>query len=68
MSTQRKAVHKAHEVKGRAKAAAGRATGNTRRQAEGRAEQVMAKIGHAADVLGEKVGEAVERARHAAER
>ena len=44
MSIAKKIAHKAEAVKGSAKKAAGRATGNRRLRAEGRGDQVKGNI------------------------
>ena len=44
MSIAKKITHKAEAVKGSAKKAAGRATGNQRLRAEGRGDQVRGNI------------------------
>jgi uncharacterized protein YjbJ (UPF0337 family) len=57
MSAERKAANKARAVKGKAKKAAGKAAGNPRMEAEGRADQTAGNLRQA----GEKVKDAVKK-------
>jgi uncharacterized protein YjbJ (UPF0337 family) len=57
MSAEHKAANKAREVKGKAKKGAGKAVGNRRMEAEGRADQTAANLRQA----GEKVKDAVRK-------
>ncbi len=57
MSAERKAANKAREVKGKAKKGAGKAVGNPRMEAQGRAEQTAGNLRQA----GEKVKDAVKK-------
>jgi uncharacterized protein YjbJ (UPF0337 family) len=57
MSPQHKSANKAREVKGKAKKGAGKAVGNPRMEAEGRAGQTAGNLRQA----GEKVKDAVKK-------
>jgi uncharacterized protein YjbJ (UPF0337 family) len=57
MGTEKKAADKAKEVKGKIKKGAGRATGNPRLEAEGRADQTSGSLKQA----GEKVKDAFRK-------
>ena len=57
MSAERKAANKARVVKGKAKKTAGKAAGNPRMEAEGRADQTAGNLRQA----GEKVKDAFKK-------
>jgi uncharacterized protein YjbJ (UPF0337 family) len=57
MSAEHKAANKAREIKGKAKKGAGKAAGNPRMEAEGRADQTAANLRQA----GEKVKDAFKK-------
>jgi uncharacterized protein YjbJ (UPF0337 family) len=57
MATERKAADKAKAMKGKIKKAAGRAVGNPRLEAEGRADQTSGNLKQA----GEKVKDAFRK-------
>ena len=57
MGTERKAAGKAKEVKGKIKKGSGRAVGNPRVEAEGRADQTSGSLKQA----GEKVKDAFKK-------
>jgi uncharacterized protein YjbJ (UPF0337 family) len=55
--------HKAEEMKGRTKQAAGDLTDNDDLKKEGKADEMAAKVKQMGDSLGEKVDEAVDKIR-----
>jgi uncharacterized protein YjbJ (UPF0337 family) len=57
MSAQHKAANKAREVKGKTKKGVGKAVGNRRMEAEGRADQTAGNLRQA----GEKVKDAAKK-------